>query len=140
MKTLSIRQPWAWLIVNGTKTVENRSWSTSYRGPLAIHAALTIEEWAVKNAIAEYERLGDPLDAQELIDIRTTGAIVGVVDVVDCTKTPTDENDVEWHSPGMWAFVLRNAWTIDPIPTKGRLGLFDTDIPDPRPPLLQPGS
>src|SRR5438045_8559495 len=38
MKALSIRQPWAWLIVNGHKPVENRSWSTKYTGKLLIHA------------------------------------------------------------------------------------------------------
>ena len=39
MKALSIRQPWAWLIVCGHKPLENRSWPTPYRGPLLIHAA-----------------------------------------------------------------------------------------------------
>jgi ASCH domain len=39
MKALSVRQPWAWLIIAGHKDVENRSWTTTYRGPLLIHAA-----------------------------------------------------------------------------------------------------
>lgn len=39
MKVLSIRQPWAWLIVNGHKDVENRTWDSYYRGPLLIHAS-----------------------------------------------------------------------------------------------------
>lgn len=38
MKALTIRQPWASLVALGVKTIETRSWSTSYRGPLAIHA------------------------------------------------------------------------------------------------------
>lgn len=38
MKALTIRQPWASLIAAGVKTIETRSWSTKYRGPLAIHA------------------------------------------------------------------------------------------------------
>ncbi|HHY88739.1 MAG TPA: ASCH domain-containing protein, partial [Chloroflexi bacterium] len=38
MKALSVRQPWAWLIAQGYKTVENRTWATNYRGPLLIHA------------------------------------------------------------------------------------------------------
>ena len=38
MKALTIRQPWASLIASGVKTIETRSWRTSYRGPLAIHA------------------------------------------------------------------------------------------------------
>jgi hypothetical protein len=40
MKIISIRQPWADLIVNGSKNIENRSWPTSYRGPVLIHASL----------------------------------------------------------------------------------------------------
>ena len=39
LKALSIRQPWAWLIVNGFKDVENRNWRTHWRGRLLIHAS-----------------------------------------------------------------------------------------------------
>jgi hypothetical protein len=39
MKVIVIRQPWAWLIVNGFKDIENRSWATRYRGPLLIQAS-----------------------------------------------------------------------------------------------------
>lgn len=39
MKALTLWQPWASLIAVGDKTIETRSWSTKYRGPLAIHAA-----------------------------------------------------------------------------------------------------
>ena len=47
MKALSIRQPWAWLIVHGSKRVENRSRRTHYRGPVLIHASagMTIREY-----------------------------------------------------------------------------------------------
>ena len=41
MKALTIQQPWASVITMGVKTIETRSWSTKYRGPLAIHAGLT---------------------------------------------------------------------------------------------------
>ncbi|MCU1592441.1 MAG: 8, gp08 [Frankiales bacterium] len=40
MKALTVRQPWAWAIATGAKTVENRTRGTAYRGPLAIHAGL----------------------------------------------------------------------------------------------------
>lgn len=39
MKVLTLTQPWATLVAIGAKKIETRSWSTSYRGPLAIHAA-----------------------------------------------------------------------------------------------------
>ncbi len=38
MRTLTLTQPWATLVALGAKTIETRSWQTSYRGPLAIHA------------------------------------------------------------------------------------------------------
>lgn len=41
MKAISIHQPWAWLIVEGYKDIENRTWLTAYRGPVLIHAGLT---------------------------------------------------------------------------------------------------
>src|SRR6267378_3713180 len=44
MKIISIRQPWASLIVSGVKDVENRTWSTRYRGPVLIHASRTADK------------------------------------------------------------------------------------------------
>jgi hypothetical protein len=46
MKIITIRQPWAHLIVNGSKNIENRTWPTSYRGPVLIHASLNINRKA----------------------------------------------------------------------------------------------
>ncbi|MEV6967602.1 hypothetical protein AB0M47_21105 [Hamadaea sp. NPDC051192] len=43
MQALTVRQPWAWAIAHAGKVVENRSWSTSYRGLLAIHAGLKFD-------------------------------------------------------------------------------------------------
>jgi len=37
-KAISIRQPWAWAIMHGLKTVENRSWVTRVRGRIWVHA------------------------------------------------------------------------------------------------------
>ena len=39
MKAISIKQPWAWLIISGYKTVENRKWYTAHRGDILIHAS-----------------------------------------------------------------------------------------------------
>ena len=57
MKTLSIRPPWAWLIVHlpgPWKNVENRSWPTRYRGPLLIHSSgkLSRDEFEVSLGMA----------------------------------------------------------------------------------------
>src|SRR5260221_11478992 len=46
MKSLTVMQPWAPLVALGAKRIETRSWSTSYRGPLAIHASSRISREA----------------------------------------------------------------------------------------------
>ena len=46
MKILSIRQPWAHLITQGSKDIENRSWPTKYRGAFLVHASLTVDKKA----------------------------------------------------------------------------------------------
>jgi hypothetical protein len=43
LKILSIRHPWAYLIANGDKDIENRMWRTKYRGPFLIHASLALD-------------------------------------------------------------------------------------------------
>ncbi|MBN2077483.1 MAG: ASCH domain-containing protein, partial [Spirochaetes bacterium] len=102
MKALSIRQPWAELILRGIKDVENRSWSTNHRGVMAIHAAKTF-----------YFDLSDPGERREFEEIRDEygidrdslvyGAIVGTVEVVDVTKKVSSE----WHYPGSWGWYLK---------------------------------
>lgn len=48
MKALTIKQPWATLIVDGYKEYEFRSWKTNYRGKILIHAGLSLEKDADK--------------------------------------------------------------------------------------------
>lgn len=61
MKALTVHQPWATLIAIGAKRLETRSWSTSYRGPLAIHAA---------KSRPDYMMLGDYLVEPVYEDVR----------------------------------------------------------------------
>ena len=49
MKALSIMQPWAWLIVNGHKAIENRTWRCHVRGPILIHAGKKLDEDAAES-------------------------------------------------------------------------------------------
>ena len=44
MKVLTIREPWASLIINGYKEYEFRSWKTNYRGKILIHTSSTIDK------------------------------------------------------------------------------------------------
>lgn len=82
MKVLSIKQPWASLIINGYKHYEFRSWNTKYRGKVLIHASKSID----KKVIDRFNSLS--LDYP-------TGCIIGSVDITDCIKVDNVfENDL----------------------------------------------
>ena len=73
LKVIVVRQPWAWLIVNGFKDIENRSWQTRYRGPLLIQASANLPTQIEMAEIRRYvRRLG-----VELPDEFKTGGIIG---------------------------------------------------------------
>lgn len=118
MRAISIRQPWAWLIVNGYKPVENREWPTKYRGPVLIHAGQTLarrhyEDLELDMAV----RLRIALPAYEDLP---RGGVVGVATIVDCVT--------EFDSPfftGPFGFVLKDARPLPFQPFKGKLGFFD---------------
>lgn len=96
MKALTIYQPWASLIALGAKTIETRSWRTSYRGPLAIHAGTTLallgdapDAWrAFPLEVYTSTRSADaprrfPPDVQS-VDPLPRGAVVATATLVDC--------------------------------------------------------
>lgn len=124
MKAISIRQPWAWLIVNGFKDIENRSWRTNYRGPVLIHASQGMTRSEYNNAVsyaAEIDRrLPYLIPSFEKIE---RGGIVGVANVASC---------VDWHaSPwymGEKGFVLNDAKPLPFYPMKGKLSFFETGL------------
>lgn len=118
MKALSIRQPWAELIMLGIKDVENRSWATEHRGSLVIHAARALD--VSKEELSEF---GDEygFDPNKLV----YGALIGSVEVVDCTMKVTSD----WHYQGQYGWYLKNPKRLsEPVPMKGKLGLFSVDL------------
>jgi hypothetical protein len=96
---LTIRQPWAWLCLHG-KDIENRSWPTSVRGRIAIHAGkgMTKAEYADGVYVATACGVRLPPMA-ELV----RGAVLGTVDLIDCVT----ESDSDWFA-GDFGFVLRD--------------------------------
>lgn len=112
MKALTICQPYADLIANGEKWIENRTWPTSYRGPLAIHAGKS-RDW-----------LMDDDDTTGMV----FGAVVAVADLVDCRRLAdlTDEQRAHEHAEGPWCFVLTNVRRLDhPVPVRGAQGFWE---------------
>lgn len=118
---ISIRQPLAWLIVNGWKVIENRDWSTKYRGPILIHASKTIEG----GAVLALERGISPCDGEPMPPgfvapaSYQTGGIVGAAELVDCVT----EHASRWFV-GEYGFVLRNARALPFEAMRGQLGIF----------------
>lgn len=112
MKALTVRQPWAWAIISGRKRVENREWSTSVRGRIAIHSsqkpdrdwgrlAAMLEDAATWNACYE----------------SPNGTILGTVELVDCVE----ESDHYSFTGGPYGFVLANPRPLRrPIQVRGR--------------------
>lgn len=127
MKVLTIKQPWATLIMNGHKRFEFRSWKTKYRGELLIHAGKGIDKEAMRR-LEKYIPKDMP-----------TGQILGKVTLVDCIKMSPDfkemllkENkDIYTDSTFKenYGWQLENVEKFDvPIESKGRLSLWEYEI------------
>ncbi|TKY81796.1 ASCH domain-containing protein [Pectobacterium polonicum] len=124
MKALSIRQPWAWLIVNGYKDIENRTWNTKYRGPVLIHAS------SRKPTKAEVEEARKVLMFSHGVHVSVRmpdpehyklGGIVGVA-----TITGTCESSSSPWFFGPVGYQLRDSRPLKFRPLRGRLSFFDT--------------
>ena len=117
MLVLSIRQPWAWLIVQGYKDVENRTWRTAFRGEFLVHAGYVFDEkgydWVVKE-------IGLVLPEKDTFD---RGGIIGAVEIVDCVRNYSSP----WFT-GPYGFVLRKPRPLPFVPMRGRPGFFDKEI------------
>ncbi len=126
MRTLSVRQPWAWLIVNNFKPLENRTWYTGYRGELLIHAAKGMTHYEYEDCEILVENVNRKTGSNIVLpafgDLER-GGIVGSVDLVGCV----DHSDSPWFS-GDYGFMLENAKTLPFTPYKGQLGFFDVDL------------
>lgn len=125
---LSIRQPWASAIVLGGKDIENRSWSTDYRGPLLIHAAKSFDADDVDDVLTICSRAGLSTDWIDDPFGGPLGGIIGRTELVACVARSASP----WFF-GRYGFVLRDVRPLDFRPCRGHLGLF---VPDytPAPP------
>lgn len=144
---LSVQQPWAWVVVRGLKEIENRSWSTNYRGRLFIHAGKTV----VPHFDILVEEIVNMLDRQhtnkqligEFLDwgfaagsLSKTpgpelgfGAMVGEVDLVGWIT----RSDSLWHEDGLIGWQLEKAKAYkEPIPYRGKQKLFTVEFEMPK--------
>ena len=121
MKALSVRQPWAWLIINAGKDVENRTWHTKIRGRFLVHAAqgVTRQEYADAAAFADLECGVKIPPFNEL----QRGGIIGSVELVSSVGNCLSP----WYM-GPVGFLLRDPQPLEFVPIKGRLQFFE--VPD----------
>jgi hypothetical protein len=134
VKALTLTQPWAAAVAAGVKHVETRSWSTNYRGPLAIHAAkgMTAGDLAFAHHLRGLELLPEAtviaLAARPDLSRGVVIARCVLVDVVPVrlvVALTTEERLLGDYSPGRYAWILEDIEPIDPpVPARGRLGLW----------------
>lgn len=135
MKVLSLLQPWATLVVTGAKKLETRSWQTSYRGGLLIHASLgkkgkiLASEPPFKKYIQHFDQL-------------PFGAIIGSIELEDVVRVENlflsdhvlalltlEEKAFGDYEPGRYAWILTEPEKFEhPIPVKGTLGLWEFEL------------
>ena len=123
MKVLTIRNPWAALIIEGHKQYEFRSWKTKYRGKILIHSGMHLEKEMLdrfKDFSLEY----------------VNGAIIGEAELVDCILVDEKfSQELRSRNPVVYGksnHVENYAWKLEnikkydrPIPIKGKLGLWN---------------
>lgn len=100
MKCLSVRQPYAALIASGLKTIENRDWTTGYRGLLLIHAGQRFDpdalDW-IRQRLTPEERARFSTQRTDY----PLGALVGIVKLADVVT----QSDSRWFvGPYGWQF------------------------------------
>ena len=129
MRVLSVKNPWAYLIMHHGKDVENRCKSTKFRGRILIHASKTPDMYAYGHLFgsgAEMRKIHDSL-IDNIYDVnKTCGHIIGSVELYDCvqdSKSPWAENLPEPYSQYHWLLREPHIFAV-PLPARGMLGLW----------------
>lgn len=142
MKALSLMQPWATLVAIGAKRIETRSWTTRYRGPLAIHASRRLLPAEARLCCvvpfrtaleAGGYRFDDASRASRRNPFRLPlGMIVAVANLVEvrqitASNIPNEpERSFGDYTPGRYAWLLSDIVCVpEPIPARGSLGLWE---------------
>lgn len=125
MKVITIKQPFATLIAEGLKEYEFRSWKTTYKGEIFIHAGLGVEKEAMKRF--EYLHLEYPKGC-----IIAKANLTECIEIDDEMKKKLKEKDeivyrgaIQHKGKNEYGFHLENIEKIEPILTKGQLGLWN---------------
>lgn len=131
MRALAVKPAWAWLIVNGYKDVENRTWPTRTRGKVYIHASanMSLKEYGaiyllVKNIS---EAAAEALPDYPMLMREFAGGIIGSAEIVGLLP-PVPKPQNSWHMEQNYGFKLANARAFPAkVPAKGALSFFKLD-------------
>lgn len=127
MKAITILQPFPSLIALGKKQYETRSWSTNYRGEIAIHAGLRRDKKLLTHSNPAFSLIPDGT-------ILRFGFIIVIAQLTDCIKMTDEfilsmtelERAVGHWQVGNYAWKLENIQVLpEPIPYKGKLGFWE---------------
>jgi hypothetical protein len=114
---LSIRQPFAWAIIDELKDIENRTWRPSHRGRIAIHASKGMTYAEYERAV-EFMRVACGVRCPLPMEL-DRGGIIGSVELVDIVTA----SESPWFE-GPFGLVLRDPRPCEFIPARGALGFF----------------
>lgn len=138
MKALSLRQPWAWLVIHGGKRIENRTWPTSFRGRFFIHAAKGCTASEYSDALAFCRSKGISVVGMPTHDRLLRGGIVGAATLTGVMRPGMADHrpalsdyptlDLRWHMLEQHGFVLEGVSEVPFIPMRGMLGFFDVKV------------
>lgn len=125
MKAITIKQPWASLIVEAGKDIENRSRRTHIRGWVLVHAALT---WCPMELEA-YQLCRDRGLLNDVSKVlgeknRQCGGIIGAMRIADCVEA----SDSPWFT-GPFGWVIDRVVKLPFFPCKGAQGWFNVELP-----------
>jgi hypothetical protein len=119
MRALSLKQPWAELILQGRKKIEIRKWSTNFRGKFLIHSSKKPDEVGMKRFGFKELPLGFILGEAELVGVKKYNNEADFMKDVDEHLAT-----LEWGNNG---FILENVKRIKPIPANGKLNFWEAD-------------
>ena len=125
---LTIRQPWASLIVHGGKDIENRTWPTKFRGPVLIHASKKRDDRELLS-YRHLQRRRDIViewtgDASRKWKDLPCGGVIGIAEIVDCVSSRSSP----WFV-GDFGFVLANPRAVPFFACRGALGFWKCEYP-----------
>ncbi len=139
MLVLTLKQPWAWMVIYGTKPLENRRWWNklcqalmSECEPFAVHVGEKVTRSYYADAV-EFARQEDPELVVPSMEELVYGALLGTA-VIWGKYTPEqwrpwgEEGHVPWHMEGQYGWALRDRTPLpSPIPMKGKQGFWSVD-------------